>query len=104
MSRLFFSVAISKQLNAVPYLRGVHNFAYPYREEPCQPCAQPASQLVTHQRQIKSLVNFDLLGHDLFEVVPCGQEGQCVTWHFSGEYSSFLDVEHINDTIAVVIS
>ena len=61
-------------------------------------CTACYSQLVTHQRQIKPLVNFDLLGRDLFEVVPCGQEGQCVTWHFSGEYSSFLDVEHINDT------
>ena len=33
MSRLFFSVAISKQLNAVPYLRGVHKPCPLLREE-----------------------------------------------------------------------
>ena len=39
------------------------------------------------------------------ELVPCGQEGQRVTWRFSekgykdwGEQSSFPDVEHINGT------
>ena len=44
MIRLFFSV--SMQLNAVPYLCGVHSLAYYYGKKVCQPCTPLACQLM----------------------------------------------------------